>query len=329
MPETSPIPTFLRDKPSPGSAATGRSGTTPRAPRARTPRAVRGAHAVRMRTVSLEAPSPGLAGRTSPAPLHTPLSTAALAARLQQARDAERAALARELHDELGALLTAARLDVAWLETQPGCREPAVAQRLEALRGLLSEGIDFKRRVVEELHPSLLMHLGLQCALQRLLEDSAARFAGRITAQLDDTSALDDGRALALYRVVQEALTNILKYAHASTVRIRLECIDGQAHLTVADDGQGFDPHEVGPGHHGLTGMRDRLLAVGGQLEVNAAPGRGTVLYARVALPTPVTAPPMSRREPLPVDLVTVQPRTTVRPPRRLRTPEPVSSPSP
>ena len=137
--------------------------------------------------------APSLAGS-----LPSNTADTALAMRLQQAREAERAALARELHDELGAILTAARLDVAWLEMQPAATQGAVAERLQRLRALLSDGIDFKRRVVEDLHPTLLTHLGLQAALERLIEDQRLRFAGRLVAHIDPGISLEGDRALAL-----------------------------------------------------------------------------------------------------------------------------------
>jgi len=212
---------------------------------------------------------------------------AALAGRVQQARDAERAALARELHDELGAVLTAARLDLAWLAAQPCCRDdPAIARRLDALKALIAQGVDFKRRVVEDLQPSLLAHLGVKPALEQLTAEWARRFEGRISCEIDDVPRLDAPGRLALYRLVQETLTNILKYAQASRVRIRLVCHESRVWLSVADDGVGFEPDRVGPGHHGLRGLRDRLQAIGAHLDVRSAPGRGTLVQAWMDLST-------------------------------------------
>jgi signal transduction histidine kinase len=206
------------------------------------------------------------------------------AAWLQRRIEAERAALARELHDELGAILTAARLDVAWLAAQPGCAGDPIGPRLAALQQVLAQGIELKRRIVEDLHPTVLTHLGLVAALEQLVASHRARFAGRLVASLDERAALRGEPALALYRIAQEALTNVHRYAGARTLRVSLERIRGAVVLGVEDDGCGFDPGRVGSGHHGLAGMRHRICSVGGRLEVSAAPGRGTEIRATVPL---------------------------------------------
>lgn len=208
------------------------------------------------------------------------------AAWLQRTREVERAALARELHDELGAILTAARLDVAWLATQPACHEQQVAERLAALQRVLTQGIELKRRIVEDLHPTVLTHLGLVPALEQLLASHRTRFHGRVSASLDPSVAPGGEPALALYRIVQESLTNIHKYARADFVRVSLRRVRSRIELSIDDDGVGFEPAAVGPGHHGLAGMRHRMLAVGGQLDVAASPGLGTSIRAGVPMAT-------------------------------------------
>jgi signal transduction histidine kinase len=205
---------------------------------------------------------------------------AELASHLQRTRETERAALARELHDELGAILTAARLDTAWLLAQPGCADPAIAQRLQALQRLLAQGIGLKRRIVEDLHPTVLTHLGLVPALEQLLASHRERFTGRMDVEIDPTVELSGDAALALYRIVQESLTNILKYSQARHVRIALRRARGRVELVVEDDGRGFDPEAVGSGRHGLAGMRHRMLAVRGRLQIASAPGAGTEIRA-------------------------------------------------
>lgn len=213
------------------------------------------------------------------------VADSALAAWLQQRIEAERAALARELHDELGAILTAARLDVAWLAAQPGCADTAVATRLAALQRVLGQGIELKRRIVEDLHPTVLTHLGLVAALEQLVASNRARFQGRLVVSIDPRIALDAEPALALYRIAQEALTNVHKYAGARTVRLSLRRLRGSVVLGIEDDGCGFDPASVGAGRHGLAGMRQRMVAVGGRLDVSAAPGAGTAIRASVPAP--------------------------------------------
>ncbi len=232
--------------------------------------------------VSSRCPTPERADASSSAAGFS--DDARFAAWLQRTREAERAELARELHDELGAILTAARLDVAWLAAQPACHAPQIAQRLAELQRVLTQGIELKRRIVEDLHPTVLTHLGLVPALEQLLASHRTRFRGRVSASLDQSVAPAGEPALALYRIAQESLTNIHKYARADFVRVSLRRVRGRIELSVDDDGVGFEPAAVGPGHHGLAGMRHRMLAVGGPLEVAASPGQGTSIRAGLPL---------------------------------------------
>lgn len=228
---------------------------------------------------SAPTPDPGTARR------HAGTSAdaiAELAAHLQRTRETERAALARELHDELGAILTAARLDVAWLAAQPCCEAPGIAKRLAALQRVLREGIGLKRRIVEDLYPTVLEHLGLVPALEQLLAAHRERYDARLSVDLDESLDLRGEDALALYRIVQEALTNIQKYAEARSVRVTLRRQRGRIELAVADDGLGFDTGAVACGSHGLVGMRHRMLAVHGRLDIVSAPGEGTLIRAAV-----------------------------------------------
>lgn len=216
---------------------------------------------------------------------------------LQRTREAEREALARELHDELGSLLTAARLDVAWLAVQPASHDPAIAQRLAALQRVLVQGIELKRQIVEDLHPTVLTHLGLVPALEQLLAEHRTRSASRVSATLDASVVLTGEPALALFRIVQESLTNIQKYAGAGLVRVLLRRAPGRVELSIGDDGAGFDPATVGPGHHGLAGMRHRMLAIGGRLDVVSATGAGTTIHASMPLPARTRAAPNVRHD--------------------------------
>lgn len=247
--------------------------------------------------VSSNPPTPGRALDLSTTPANGDVSVD-LAAWLQHTREQERAALARELHDELGAILTAARLDVAWLAAQPACHDPAIAQRLDALRRLLAQGITFKRRVVEDLHPTVLTHLGLAPALEQLAAAHRQRFDGRLHVDIDDSVTLSGEPALALYRIVQESLTNVQKYAQADRVEVTLRRVRGRVELGIRDDGRGFDAAAVGRGHHGLAGMRHRMDALGGRFEVRTAPGEGTTI--RASLPATGRRPDAQVRAPAP-----------------------------
>jgi len=211
-----------------------------------------------------------------------------LARHLQTVREDERARLARELHDELGALLTAAKLDVARIRRMTKSA-PDIDERLKHMSELLDQGIALKRRIIEDLRPSALSNLGLVPALEILTTEFAQRSGLQLSVELAEVPT-DDGDRLALYRLVQEALTNVLRHAKAKHVRVSLGEADGWLQLHIRDDGQGFNPDAVGAGHHGLLGMRYRIESLGGTLQLLSAPGRGTLVLAR--LPRRATLPP-------------------------------------
>lgn len=207
-------------------------------------------------------------------------SLAELATHLQNVREEERGHLARELHDELGALLTAAKLDVARLKSRLGAQPvPEIAQRLQHLTEALNSGIALKRRIIEDLRPSSLSNLGLNASLEILAREFSERSGVEITTGLEPVD-LDEGRQLTIYRLVQESLTNVGKYAEAKQVEISVHNYGGHVEIDIKDDGKGFDPARVRGSTHGLAGMRHRVEAAGGRLTVISAPGRGTRISA-------------------------------------------------
>ena len=204
-----------------------------------------------------------------------------LARHLQTIREDERNHLARELHDELGALLTAAKLDAARLKSRLGETTPAVLERLAHLSETLNSGIALKRRIIEELRPSSLDNLGLVAALEILVREFGQRSEISVAHDLQPVS-LAPALQLTVYRLVQEALTNIAKYASASQVKVTLEAVGtAQAKIAVQDDGAGFDPDAAAAGtSHGLIGMRYRVESEGGTMQLISAIGRGTRIEA-------------------------------------------------
>jgi signal transduction histidine kinase len=204
-----------------------------------------------------------------------------LATHLQSAREDERNHLARELHDELGALLTSAKLEAARIKPRLAELAPDLLERLAHLTETLNSGIALKRRIIEDLRPSSLANLGLLPALEILVREFGERLEIPVHAELEEVR-LSPRAELTVYRLVQEAFTNIAKYARASEVRVRLESIDdgARAHVKVSDDGVGFDTQAKASSSHGLVGMRYRLAAEGGTLSLNSSPGKGTVLTA-------------------------------------------------
>ena len=220
----------------------------------------------------------------------------ALTRHLQTVREDERNHLARELHDELGALLTAAKLDVARLKSRLGVPSPEVAERLAHLVQGLNSGIALKRRIVEDLRPSSLSNLGLVAALEILVREWSA--GTDIPVDTDfEMVALTPSSELTVYRMVQESLTNISKYAQAHRVQVRLVGRGPWVTVTVEDDGVGFDVAAPRQLTHGLLGMRYRLEAEGGRLVLRSAPGHGTTVQAELPRAAPGVPEPQATRE--------------------------------
>ncbi len=208
-----------------------------------------------------------------------------LARHLQTAREDERAHLARELHDELGALLTASKFDIARLKrslgTAPG---PDQLERLQQLNASIDQGISLKRRIIEDLRPSALSNLGLKVALDILAREFEQRSGLAVHADVVDVR-LSPELQIVIYRIVQESLTNVAKHAMASKVSLQLTADDGELYLSLADDGRGLAPGAAASGTHGLVGMRFRVESVGGRMQISSPPGQGTLIEVHVPLP--------------------------------------------
>ena len=200
---------------------------------------------------------------------------------IERAREQERARLARDLHDEMGALLTAAKLDAARLKARLIGAAPEAAERLAHLVGILNRGIALKRSIIENLRPSTLSNLGLTVTLEILAGDFAKQSGVNVHSDLAPVR-LEEAAELVVYRVVQEAITNITKYAKASNLWLGLVERDGAAELSVRDDGAGFDTTAASSSAYGLLGMRFRVEAERGTLTVTSAPGLGTLIKVRL-----------------------------------------------
>lgn len=222
---------------------------------------------------------------------------AELATHLQQVREEERGHLARELHDELGALLTAAKLDVARLKSKLGTTAPEIATRLQHLTETLNSGIALKRRIIEDLRPSSLTNLGLTASLEILAREFSERAGIEVTTNLEPVD-LDESSQLTVYRLVQESVTNVGKYAEASQVDVSVRNYGTHVEVEIRDDGKGFDARATRPSTHGLAGMRHRVEAAGGKLTVHSRPGAGT----RIAAVLPA-GPAGARATPAPGEL--------------------------
>jgi signal transduction histidine kinase len=209
--------------------------------------------------------------------------TSALSAFLQTSAEREKASLARELHDELGGILTPAKMDLAWLQARLGSN-PEYAERMRRLGLLIDQGIDLKRRVIERLRPSLLDHLGLAAAIQWYTEevcrDSGLECDIRVAPTFERLPA---DLEIAFYRLVQDSLSNVVRHAQAKKVTVSLQRTQDALALEVSDDGIGIgDLAAARRLSYGMSSMRQRVRAMGGSFEVTSTPGQGTRVRALV-----------------------------------------------
>jgi signal transduction histidine kinase len=199
--------------------------------------------------------------------------------------ESERQKLSRELHDELGSILTATKMDLSWVIKKVKDSAPDIAEKLKKTNTYLDQGINFKRQIVESLHPSLMNTLGLWPALKSIIEDAAGRSQWELTLNLpEDTSTVDETISLIAYRVVQESLNNASKYAQATKVSVDINTDGNYLKLEIEDNGKGFDVSSLHGDTHGLAGMRHRVLAIGGKFEITSAINQGTTTWVMIPL---------------------------------------------
>ena len=203
--------------------------------------------------------------------------------RVVEAQEDERARLARELHDETGQALTSILLGLKSLEDRVETDEGRVA--VTELRDLVVTTLQDVRRLAVELRPAALDDFGLVPAVERLrdLVGEQGNISVDVRSELGDQRLPADTETV-LYRIAQEALTNILKHADAQNVRMRLSQSANVVTLIVQDDGRGFDPDDVRDGGVGLIGMRERIALLGGRLSIESTEGAGTMLSAEVPI---------------------------------------------
>ena len=205
---------------------------------------------------------------------------ASLSAFLQTHYEREKARLARELHDELGGILTPAKMDLSWLEARLG-GDAQYRERMARLSVLIDQGIDLKRRIIEDLRPSLLDHLGLAVAVQWFVDEAcgAAKLKSHVT--MSKLERLSPDLEIALYRVVQESVTNAVRHAKATRVELEVERTPEGVRLCVRDDGIGIaDLERARKQSHGLVGMTHRMRAINGTLDISSDEGKGTCVEA-------------------------------------------------
>jgi signal transduction histidine kinase len=213
-----------------------------------------------------------------------------LSTHLQSMAEREKASLARELHDELGGLLVGARMEISWVEQHLAENDPDIKQRLNRVGQSLAAGVDLKRRIIEELRPTLLDNVGLFAALRWLLKETCAN-AGLacIESYPDEEPRFKSEASIALFRIAQEAFSNILKHSAAKTVDISLDIDDETLLMRIADDGTGIPAGRFNAiGSHGLASMRHRVRALGGRLDVRSQASGGTMLIVQIPVASAV-----------------------------------------
>ncbi len=222
---------------------------------------------------------------------------------LQNSIEKERAQLARDLHDEFGGLLTALKIELAWIEGKAEAYDGTLMERTRQVSERVNALIDLKRRVIENLRPSLLDNLGVEAALSWYAKDVTERAGLALELDIDTMAERPASEiSIALFRIAQEAISNTLKYAQATTVRLSLKMQNQQLRLMIADNGVGIDlGARAGKTlTHGLAGMKHRALTLRGKFFIESAPGRGTSIIAEIPYQSSVVKP-LERRTQSPV----------------------------
>ncbi len=211
---------------------------------------------------------------------------------VQSVREEEKSHLARDIHDELGGILVGAKMDVAWVSDHLKVKDPGVAAKLARALAMLDEGVEIKRRVIEELRPTLLDNLGLSAALDWQVRQTCERAGMKCELNLEDVDAdLTPEMTIALYRIVQEGLTNIVKYAKARNVMVDMTRAPDGVSLILSDDGVGLPAGaETNRLSHGISGMRQRIRALNGEFRIRGTPRQGTTIEVLLPLPAGATA---------------------------------------
>jgi PAS domain S-box-containing protein len=209
-----------------------------------------------------------------------------LSALVLEAREEEKTRIARELHDELGQLLTALKMDLAWLRERLPAGDAEIAAKAGQMHAMLEQTVSSTRRIAADLRPLMLDDLGLADAAGWLVSDFSTRSGVHCEIQMPGSTAfaqVEGSIATAIYRALQESLTNIARHSGAKNVRILLAIDNGLLRLEVEDDGRGIAPEDLSQARSlGLKGMRERIAFLGGSLEVARGPRGGTRLRARV-----------------------------------------------
>ncbi len=209
-----------------------------------------------------------------------------LSQHLQEISEIEKKQIAREIHDELGQDLTAMKFDISWLKKHITTDREKLEDKVDELMKTITNTMASVRRIHTSIHPAMLDELGLHTTVDWLL--ASIRKTTELSIAFDSNltpNQPDKIKSLALYRVIQESLTNVMRYAQASHVTIKLTQQNNMITLEIKDDGCGFDIDTIDTTlHHGLLGIRERIYAINGSTNIKSVIGKGTTTTITVAL---------------------------------------------
>jgi len=205
---------------------------------------------------------------------------------LQTVREEEKTWIAREIHDELGGVLTALKMDTFWLAGKLPKDQQHLVSKIDTMSSLIDNAIRTTRRISTELRPTVLDDLGLVAAMEWQIGEFRSRMnieCEATLAQIDDV--LPEPHSIALFRILQESLTNITRHAQATQVRISLNIVNDTINLSVSDNGKGISEDRIlNPTSHGIRGMFERARHLNGDIQINSSPGNGTTILARIPI---------------------------------------------
>ncbi len=209
-----------------------------------------------------------------------------LSTHLQNVTEREKSQLARELHDELGGLLLSIKMDLSQLAKKFDVNSPEIKDRWQRIQSAISAGVELKRRVIEELRPTLLDNMGLIAALRWQAEQTCIRAGVELHAFFPENEPnLNTDISIAIFRVAQEAFINLVKHSRATAVTIVLKTTERELNLTIEDNGVGIDsPTKPPSGSHGLLSMKHRMHAIGGSFQIGRIAPQGTRVVVSVPL---------------------------------------------
>ena len=207
-----------------------------------------------------------------------------LASVANSAREQEKSRIARELHDELAQALTALKMDVAWFTEQLPAGQKSLSEKLAAMQAMLDGTVAATRRIAADLRPPMLDDLGLVPAAEWLVQSFTERTGIHCELAVGAPDLeLGDPHASAVFRILQESLTNVARHARASRVEVALDLREGAVTLMVRDNGDGFSPEAPRkPDSYGLMGLRERAYLLGGEVRIGSEPGGGTTVEVRI-----------------------------------------------